>query len=79
MKPSGFFCEDNGNRSWMRLAGQQILSVALFIAVFSVVTKQLDVNIITMVLTMIGAALTWKMIQKRSEEKECIPTEPKAQ
>ena len=64
---TGFFEESPGQRSWMRLAGSYLLLLAGFIIVMDVLNnKPTD---LTLIITLISAAIGGKVAQKISEAK----------
>ena len=70
MKKIGFFEEDQGVRSHMRLQSFIALMAGVGISIFAVVTKQLDVNLIALVTMFVVAAFAPKAVQKFAEIKK---------
>jgi c-di-AMP phosphodiesterase-like protein len=63
----GFFDESQGVRSSMRLMCFISLAIAAAIAFFAIGTKQLDVNVIAVIVLFVVAAFAPKAIQKYAE------------
>jgi hypothetical protein len=67
---TGFFEEAPGVKSLMRMQSFIALFIGASIAMFAIWTKQLDVNVISIVTLFIVAAFVPKAIQKYAEFKQ---------
>lgn len=66
----GFFEETAGNQSMMRLLSFLSFFVAVFIAVYSILTKQYDVQVMTYFGFFMVAAFVPKAVQKFVENSD---------